>query len=197
MPLSLLAVMAVPLLSSLGILHARFAELEKRQRGLIALDNAAIVFGQAEREALNVLARAARRLRQLDLAHHPLHVCARVPATRLACEAPDRVQEALMQGVYTQARAHAVWVWQAATARVLAQIGKSGVRVRWSRRALPGVRETRCGVCGRVNGWERMPGEITRVVSTANADRSLKVEVVGDWQRAELNYEVREATGAF
>ncbi|MBY0371542.1 hypothetical protein K2X33_12710 [bacterium] len=197
MSLCFFSLMAGPLLLSLGWMQLRFTELYNWERSLIALDNAAVVLGRAERSVLGDLAKANRELQHRDLAHHPWHACARVPATAAKCLPVDRTAEQALSAVWHRHWAQAVARWRQAEGEARLQTVGAPGKVDWSRSALPPVRPRRCSQCGAWTGWERVEAPPTQVVLRWESRvQRLAVRVQGQWQHEPLRYSVREVAGA-
>jgi hypothetical protein len=154
MPLCLVAVMGAALFGSLGATHGRFQEIYRLERGLIALDNAAILLGRSAREVWKGLVRFNAWAEKAELAHHVAHVCARAPIAGSPCRAADQAWEAALASAHRLAGARAHLGWTQGRRDALIAARKLGVEVTADRAPTPPIRSKRCSVCGLLTRWD-------------------------------------------
>src|SRR5688500_15327370 len=100
MQISLLILVSLPLLFSPLLTYRIYDKALSWERTQIAVDNAAIVIGKKDKELFNYLIASNRILHALEMAHHPLHFCARVPLTTAFCISEDLVLEAQITAMH-------------------------------------------------------------------------------------------------
>lgn len=158
-------------------LFRRTAEWQKAQ---VALDNAAIELGKRDRDLFRYVASANQVLAGLELLHHPLHLCARVPKTAPVCGPKDLALEAKIQTVRLETYRAASLSWTGNGVRALSQLGT--YRVSASRTGRVPLRSVVCALCRRAVLWEVERPAATLSVFRARHPRVLEsgVRLVGE-----------------
>lgn len=163
----------------------------------IAADNAAIRWGKSDRQVLRYLEASNRLIRALELVHHPLHLCARVPVTAAECAPEDEAAEFELRALHRAAGEAARALWTRGTLSGLAAIPRDRVAIRsYSRSEVPPIGEKRCRLCGGAYYWEvdshhaGMESAVFLNTVPAVAARSRLVEDDGGW-----NYLLRDGHG--
>ena len=150
----------LPLLGAPLLTARAYRAAEDWQRGQIALDNGAITVGRADRETLKAVEAANQLLRALELVHHGLHACARVPQTAAVCRPKDLAMEAKIVATHTLAGQAAQVSWSAALPRALAEMGRLKVMPKNIRRgARAPIESHRCPLCRLSNRWDVLDGD--------------------------------------
>lgn len=127
----------------------------KRQDAQIAVDNAAIVGGRADRALFRWVASANRLLDGLEAAHHAAHACARVPGPQaVACRTTDLSLEATIRSIHASVGRSAGVTWRANRLAALASAAKRHVPVFVRRPSSVPLRPRRCAVCGLDRAWD-------------------------------------------
>lgn len=177
----LAVIIALPLLIGPFWTHRAFSEAETMERWQVALDNAAIVSGRAERELLSRLSKGGRELRRLELLHHPWHACALVPATQAKCIPVDQALEARIREVHAREWWLALGRWIAAAARARGEMARFGEKLcRSSRPGRLPVIPVLCPTCGMASGFAVAEGEVRyRYESCHDGVSSVEVSVKG------------------
>ena len=188
MPLLFLSLIGVPLFLSLGWTHARFKELEHREKRYIALDNASIVLGRATRAALRRLEVYNRWVLNAERAHHTVHACARAGLVP-SCAAADAAWESSIHSARRSAWAAADAAWAGAGIASLADAAKLGATASVDRPA-------RFPLGGRIC----LCGLSTLLFPTQALKATVRVDAFVDrvgWirQGSEWNYRIEEADG--
>lgn len=123
---------------------------ESRQ---ISLDNAAILWGRADRDAMQFLKASNHAVRGMEAVHHLWHACARVPNSALECLPKDLAIEKQLAAIHESARATANLLWQkGSTEATRALVGISLGRL--FRLSEPPIHEEICPLCGGAYLWE-------------------------------------------
>ncbi len=149
--------MLIPIL--LGPLHSHliYAQVFSREQTRIALDNGAILVGEADRAWLGWLEKENAALKAWDAAHHPWHLCklSPVPQQAAVCLSADRFWEGAILARHARARAEVQLRWFGAGARARWELGRLSVKNGLVGRAItPALRAKRCPVCQGPVGWE-------------------------------------------
>jgi hypothetical protein len=180
MPVLFLGALLGPLLlSPLWSQHV-FHETYRLERAQIAVDNAGIVLGSADRQLFNRLVAANRMVRVLEAAHHPLHLCARVPQSAAACLDKDLALELELRSLQSSITEAARVAWVASLQRALSRIRLEGSRPLPPRRPSFPVREVLCPVCQMKAGWEvAQPAVHSTLGAHASLPTGVGVRLVG------------------
>ena len=150
MPISVLALTFLPLFLAPLLTHEMFTRLEARQRQRIALDNAAIALGRAEREIWQNLVREEVSLRRQEILHHSVHEKAFSSPHAFAL---DQSLETALRAKYQLASWRARVAWAAALGKAHAELERLGVPARIDRDPQFPFVEQRCLRCGLAVAW--------------------------------------------
>jgi len=163
MPVSLLIGLLVPTLGALAYSAAVYRDLHRIEGAQIAVDNAAIALGRADRALARRVERANALLSKWELSHHPAHVCARVPSeAQPECKAIDLAIETRMRVLVAAVSADLAASWRAHLARARVELGRGGFAGLVVGRPEAAPFTTRiCPVCREIVRWSAPPGHQT------------------------------------
>lgn len=173
--------MMIPILMGPFHSHRTYARVFERERTRIAIDNGAILVGEADRGWLTWLERENAQLQAWDAAHHPSHFCkfSPVPPTAAACLSADKFWEAAILARHARARAEVQLRWSLASARARRELTRLAVNNGIVGRAtVPALRAKRCPICQGTLGWEvtRMPS--TPIAGGRNPHQNARVTLL-------------------
>ncbi len=144
----------LPVLMFPSVSHRLYQKAYDREKTQVGLDNAAILFGQADVDWLNFLDDRNRQLAALDQTHHPSHFCRFHPPTAAACLPVDQAAEAAISALHIETGARIAIDWGIASARAYSELGRLEVVPRAVRRPLLApIASVRCKVCALSIGW--------------------------------------------
>lgn len=153
MYVSILAIL-IPLSLAPAMTWKIFCDVARQERSQIAVDNAAIVLGRADRDLFMDLSASNRILKQLDRIHHPLHVCARAASPGAMCVGHDLAIEREIMLMHQTIGKTAEARWRSNLRVALMELEKLKIPlVSVSRKTFP-VHPKRCPVCGLNSAWE-------------------------------------------
>jgi len=156
----------------------------------IAADNAVIRWGKADRQMARYLESSNKMVRALELIHHPLHLCAKVPATMPECLPKDEGIELELKQMHEAAGRAARWLWRRGTAEGREAVLNEKI-LRLVRSDEPPIQEEACHVCGGHYFWRidtSHPGMMSSLSLRTPQRLRAAVELVRD--RGEWNYQV-------
>ncbi len=185
--------MLIPILLGPMQSHRLYARIFEKERTRIALDNGAVVVGEADRGWLEWLASENAALRAWDAAHHPWHLCklSLLPQQAATCLAADRLWEGAILTRHARVRAEIQLRWSLASARARTELSRLAVQEPGlSRAAMPELRPRRCGVCQGPLGWEVVRLPSTRVWGGRSPRQEALVRL-SRWGRG-FQYEILE-----
>ncbi len=167
---------------SLGASHSLFLSLEKKETGVIALDNAAIRLGRNGRAVWKALHRANKELEVLENLHHPAHLCARLPIPNASCAALDQKLEMILRSKVEFIRAQSQVNWKAGSEQASLEASQLKRQVGVHRALSLPIQRVRCGTCGLDHAWEFSPE------FRAHLSEDVSASIVGDLWRARVVY---------
>lgn len=149
---------------SMGAVSIHFRDAILWRENQIHLDNNAIDMGQRDRAIFRKIHKVNERLKVLDLQHHVIHACARIPATASGCIAKDRVLEFQIRTLLLAAEKQAYIEWA---------LNKPELKIIAKREPL-NLRRKRCPICFGEVALEPMNGTPTTHLFLKNAPRDLQ-----------------------
>lgn len=153
-----------------------FRQAEVWQQTQIALDNCGIRLGRRDRDLFQGLAMAEKKMKWLHEKHHPLHVCAAVPKTRLVCAPKDKELESEILTVWINATALAQANWKTNTTLIESEIGALPGSELKRELSLP-VKTHYCPICHLPLRWAVAEAEKLKTTIQAVATRPLMTVV--------------------
>lgn len=124
-----------------------FEALYQVHRTQIALDNGAIRLGRGERAYRKWVQRVNRKLEALELLHHGVHACARVPQTMAKCRPLDLALERKLKTLVLSGKAQLRSRWWGVAGRVRGEVKRLGVVAQLRRPMRPPHRFGPCPTC--------------------------------------------------
>lgn len=198
MPLLLFSLIAVPLCASPWWQHRAMERVFRRERAAIALDNGAILLGQAVREEGRRWEAFRRELARWEAAHHAAHTCARIPGSAASCQVEDQAIERALLARIAWFRSEAQLTWSRLRMLPTDEGKRLGevVEARGFPELAPGrFRDCWCGLPSVVS-WEAPVG--VRIAAADGTTEGMRVGL--DWDRKGESWQYRmdlEAEGPF
>jgi hypothetical protein len=195
MPILLVAI-GTCFLASVWLTQSLFRVTWRVERQQIAVDNAAIVFGQSDASTFHRLVDANRTLERLELAHHPIHACAMTPQpVEPACVEIDETIEEEIAGYREVVWGRARFEWNGTPEKARREARRLDAMALTDRPESIPVTSVRCSLCGREMQWELdTSAPITYAVWAQSLEthrRETRVELLGRNLKAGESWQYR------
>ncbi len=173
--------MLIPILMGPFHSHRTYSQVFNHERVRIAVDNGAILVGDADRGWLSWLDGENAALLAWYRAHHPWHLCkfSPLPQQAATCLAADRFWEGAILARHSRARAEVQLRWTAASLRARRELARLSADHGSVQRAVtPPLRPKRCPVCQGPLGWEVTPLPSTHIAGGRSPRQTERVSLL-------------------
>lgn len=179
MSLSFYLIALLPVLTA-PLLTYRIAQgAYEWQRRQIAIDNAAILLGTADREIARALQSGNAAQQAIEVAHHEAHACAHSPAANPGCLAADEALELKISLSHREMQLRASSSWGVNGLRAAAYLSSHRVTNRIDRAASVPIDSVTCPICGLEVYWEKKDAFRTVFLSDGQPKLGANVTVDG------------------